>query len=96
MSPLCFPEMHDECKWPTLSAVPWAQHEDSPMMRIFGGLVRTSSRRTRVSLGDGHADRDVSPFLLLHLDLADPGERKTPITVEAAVEQILARHEARR
>ena len=60
------------------------------MMRIFGGLVRTNSRRSRVSsLGDGHAHTDVAPFLLLHLDLADPGDPKTPITVEAAVEQLL-------
>ncbi|CAE7790676.1 UBP24, partial [Symbiodinium necroappetens] len=89
-------ELHDECKWPTLSAVPY-QHEDSPMMRIFGGLVRKSSHGRRVStLGDGHAHTDVAPFLLLHLDLADPfGDPKTPISVEAAVEQLLTRQEAR-
>ena len=93
--------LHDECKWPTLSAVPY-QHEDSPMMRIFGGLVRKTSQGRRVSsLGDGHAHAhnahtDVAPFLLLHLDLADPFmDPKVPISVEGAVEQLLARQEAR-
>eukprot|EP00439_Symbiodinium_sp_Y106_P025294 s5746_g3.t1 len=88
-------ELHDECKWPTLSAVPY-QHEDSPMMRIFGGLVRKSHGRRVSTLGDGHAHTDVAPFLLLHLDLADPfGDPKTPISVEASVEQLLTRQEAR-
>jgi len=65
-------QLHDECKWPTLSPIT-GYCEDSPVTRIFGGLLQRSRgpQNGRASPG-GLMETDcsnVEAFLALHLDL---------------------------
>lgn len=67
-------QLHDECKWPTLS--PNVGHyEDSPVTRIFGGLLERAPPPTGAVPESGvtGSGASVEPFLMLHVDLAkDP------------------------
>lgn len=56
-------QLHDECKWPTLSPVA-GHYEDSPVARIFGGLLRAGS-----DVMDADTS-EIEQFLVLHLELA--------------------------
>jgi len=70
-------ELHDECKWPVLSPIA-SQCEDSPISRIFGGLLRKGGNTQSAAVSDfgglmGIDDSDLEPFLVLHLELtAEP------------------------
>lgn len=64
-------ELHNECQWPMLSPNA-SQYEDSPINRIFGGLLRKGrSEEDAVDFGGlmDSDNADVEPFLVLHLDL---------------------------
>lgn len=66
-------QLHDECKWPTLSPIA-GYYEDSPVARIFGGRVRTGARQGSAGAGPQHAglmgagSSNTEPFIVLHLD----------------------------
>eukprot|EP00928_Gymnodinium_smaydae_P021982 TRINITY_DN18610_c0_g1_i1.p1 TRINITY_DN18610_c0_g1~~TRINITY_DN18610_c0_g1_i1.p1 ORF type:complete len:2068 (-),score=417.45 TRINITY_DN18610_c0_g1_i1:60-6263(-) len=84
-----FGQLHDECKWPTLS--PLAGHyEDSPVNRIFGGLMRSGPPSSPTAAGGSNyaASRErseVEAFLVLRLELA--AENCT--SVEEAIAELL-------
>lgn len=68
-------QLHDECKWPTLSPIV-GHYEDSPVTRIFGGLLRTGRGPPWTARADAAGSlvdpdhSDIEPFLVLHLDAA--------------------------
>lgn len=66
-------QLHDECKWPTLS--PHVGHyEDSPVTRIFGGLLERHAPANGAGVPESStvagSGASVEPFLVLHVDLA--------------------------
>lgn len=64
-------QLHDECKWPTLSPIT-GYCEDSPITRIFGGLLQRSRPQNGRASPGGLMETDGSnkeAFLALHLDL---------------------------
>jgi len=70
-------QLHDECKWATLS--PSAGHyEDSPITRIFGGVLRIAREQSWPTVPDSGSlvnldHSGIEPFLVLHVDVAsDP------------------------
>lgn len=67
-------QLHDECKWPSTLSISSSQHEDSPLMRIFGGLIRLNSRTSKAPRRVDRGPETISAFLLLHLDLTESGD----------------------
>ena len=74
-------QLHDECKWPAVSTF---QHEDSPMMRIFGGFIQTVQSFSRSEGETTQATREphgrVESFLLLHVDLTPSSTASTSVS----------------
>jgi len=82
-------QLHDECKWPPISPIA-GHYEDSPIVRIFGGVLHTGRGPQRTYLPDSGGLRDAEraiaePFFVLHLDLT--GEPCA--SVSEAVQQFL-------
>ncbi|CAK9061601.1 Ubiquitin carboxyl-terminal hydrolase 24 (Deubiquitinating enzyme 24) (AtUBP24) (Ubiquitin thioesterase 24) (Ubiquitin-specific-processing protease 24), partial [Durusdinium trenchii] len=85
-------QLHDECKWPSVRSVSSSQQDsdDSPMMRIFGGLIQTSKERRPKNAKA--TDVAFESFLLLHLDLTPSSMALT--SVSKALEELLAKYDA--
>lgn len=73
-------QLHDECKWPSVRSVSSSQQDsdDSPMMRIFGGLIQTSKERRPKNAKA--TDVAFESFLLLHLDLTPSSMALTSVS----------------
>ncbi|CAK0906308.1 unnamed protein product [Prorocentrum cordatum] len=77
-------QLHDECKWPTLSPIT-GHHEDSPVSRIFECLLRRPKAPQRTAADASAGAADTVPLLVLHLDLASA----PCLSVSEALQQLL-------
>merc|ERR1712014_456736 len=82
-------QLHDECKWPTLSPIA-GHYEDSPINRIFGGLLRTCRECQRTNHDSNSfmdpENSEVEPFLVLRLELHTS---ESTASVDEAIQQLL-------